>query len=70
MKPVTWSDKALASAASMARVRQQMRRLARGRQTNPDANAAIALISERRKQRKALRTYRSWLSAERSTTGR
>ncbi|MFI9374392.1 NADH:flavin oxidoreductase/NADH oxidase family protein [Streptomyces parvulus] len=70
MEPVTWSDAALASAASMARVRHQMRRLARGRKTNPDTNPAIALISERRKQRKALRTYRSWLSEERGTTGR
>ncbi|MFC9156681.1 NADH:flavin oxidoreductase/NADH oxidase family protein [Streptomyces bauhiniae] len=69
-EPITWSDKALAAAASMARVRLQMRRLARGRKTNPGTNPAIALISERRRQRKALRVYRAWLSRERGTTGR
>lgn len=70
MEPVTWSDKGLAAAAGMARVRHQMRRLARGREIKPDTNPVLALISERRKQRKALRTYRSWLSKERGTTGR
>lgn len=70
MEPITWSDKALASAASMARVRHQMRRLARGRTTNPGKNPAIALLTERRKQRAALRTYRAWLSRERRTAGR
>ncbi|MFD8206023.1 NADH:flavin oxidoreductase/NADH oxidase family protein [Streptomyces sp. NPDC059695] len=62
MRPVTWSDKALASAASMAQVRHQMRRLARGSSPKPGTHPAIALISERRKQRVALRNYRSWLS--------
>ncbi|MFC8157764.1 NADH:flavin oxidoreductase/NADH oxidase family protein [Streptomyces cinereoruber] len=65
MEPVTWSDKALAAAASMARVRHQMRRLARGRGTSPGASPTLALISERRKQRRALRGYRAWLAATR-----
>jgi 2,4-dienoyl-CoA reductase-like NADH-dependent reductase (Old Yellow Enzyme family) len=67
MEPVTWSDKALAAAAGMARVRHQMRRLAHGRDTKPGTSPALALISERRKQRKALRSYRAWLSRTRST---
>ncbi|MEU6619680.1 NADH:flavin oxidoreductase/NADH oxidase family protein [Streptomyces litmocidini] len=62
MRPVTWSDKALASAASMAQVRHQMRRLARGNSPKPGTHPAIALISERRKQRVALRNYRAWLA--------
>ncbi|MFF9624023.1 NADH:flavin oxidoreductase/NADH oxidase family protein [Streptomyces griseosporeus] len=62
MRPVTWSDKALASAASMAQVRHQMRRLARGSRPKPGTHPAIALISERRKQRVALRNYRAWLA--------
>ncbi|WP_329437561.1 NADH:flavin oxidoreductase/NADH oxidase family protein [Streptomyces sp. NBC_01280] len=62
MRPVTWSDKALASAASMAQVRHQMRRIARGSNPKPGTHPAIALISERRKQRVALRSYRAWLS--------
>ncbi|WP_411070224.1 NADH:flavin oxidoreductase/NADH oxidase family protein [Streptomyces sp. cmx-4-25] len=66
MRPVTWSDKALASAASMARVRHQMRRLARGSRPRPGTHPAIALISEQRRQRKALRGYRAWLAKPRS----
>ncbi|MEU2930559.1 NADH:flavin oxidoreductase/NADH oxidase family protein [Streptomyces sp. NPDC007251] len=63
LRPVTWSDKALASAAGMAQVRHQMRRIARGSRPTPNTHPAIALISERRKQRRALRRYRAWLSA-------
>ncbi|MFF5635945.1 NADH:flavin oxidoreductase/NADH oxidase family protein [Streptomyces sp. NPDC012825] len=66
MRPVTWSDKALASAASMAQVRHQMRRLARGGHPRPGTHPAIALISEQRRQRKALRDYRTWLAKPRS----
>lgn len=63
MRPVTWSDKALASAASMAQVRHQMRRIARGSNPRPGTHPAFALISETRRQRKALRRYRAWLPA-------
>ncbi|MER5959422.1 NADH:flavin oxidoreductase/NADH oxidase family protein [Streptomyces sp. NPDC001893] len=70
MEPVTWSDKALASAASMARVRHLMRRLARGSNPKPGTSPTFALISERRMQRRALRTYRAWLSKGRGAAGR
>ncbi|MYQ37566.1 2,4-dienoyl-CoA reductase [Streptomyces sp. LamerLS-316] len=66
MRPVNWADKALASAASMAQVRHQMRRLARGSSPRPGTHPAIALISEGRKQRTALRSYRAWLSKRKS----
>ncbi len=66
MRPVNWSDKALASAASMAQVRHQMRRLARGSSPRPGTHPAIALVSEQRRQRTALRRYRAWLSKSRS----
>ncbi|WGP08657.1 NADH:flavin oxidoreductase/NADH oxidase family protein [Streptomyces sp. SH5] len=65
LRPVTWSDKALASAASMAQVRHQMRRLARGSSPRPGTHPAIALIAEQRKQRTALRRYRAWLTGPR-----
>ncbi|MFJ7128753.1 NADH:flavin oxidoreductase/NADH oxidase family protein [Streptomyces sp. NPDC098101] len=65
IRRVTWSDKALASAASMAQVRHQMRRLARGSSPRPGTHPAIALVSEQRKQRKALRGYRAWLAGPR-----
>ncbi|MFF9585583.1 NADH:flavin oxidoreductase/NADH oxidase family protein [Streptomyces achromogenes] len=66
MRRVDWSDKALASAAGMAQVRYQMRRLARGSSPRPGTHPAIALICERRRQRKALRSYRAWLSQPRN----
>ncbi|MGW7567600.1 NADH:flavin oxidoreductase/NADH oxidase family protein [Streptomyces tendae] len=66
MRPVNWSDKALASAASMAQVRHQMRRLARGSSPRPGTHPAIALISELRRQRAALRSYHTWLSKRQS----
>ncbi|TWV55543.1 NADH:flavin oxidoreductase/NADH oxidase family protein [Streptomyces misionensis] len=62
LRPVTWSDKALASAAGMAQVRHQMRRIARGSRPTPHTHPAFALVSEQRKQRRALRRYRAWLS--------
>ncbi|MFF7890210.1 NADH:flavin oxidoreductase/NADH oxidase family protein [Streptomyces sp. NPDC020794] len=62
LRPVTWSDKALASAASMAQVRHQLRRIARGSRPKPNTRPVYALFSERRQQRQALRRYRAWLS--------
>ncbi|MEU4038943.1 NADH:flavin oxidoreductase/NADH oxidase family protein [Streptomyces collinus] len=70
LRPVTWSDKALASAAGMAQVRHQMRRIARNRRITPNTHPAVALISEQRRQRRALRSYRTWLSKTRDTAGR
>jgi 2,4-dienoyl-CoA reductase-like NADH-dependent reductase (Old Yellow Enzyme family) len=63
MRPVAWKDKALASAASMAMVRHQLRRLARGADPRPGTHPAVALLSEQRHQRRALRGYRAWLPA-------
>ncbi|WP_406339804.1 NADH:flavin oxidoreductase/NADH oxidase family protein [Streptomyces sp. NBC_00649] len=65
LRPVTWSDKALASAAGMAQVRHQMRRIARGSRPTPGTHPAIALLAEQRRQRRALRRYRTWLNTAR-----
>ncbi|MEV7025819.1 NADH:flavin oxidoreductase/NADH oxidase family protein [Kitasatospora sp. NPDC093558] len=62
LRPVTWSDKALASAAGMAQVRHQLRRLAAGRTPAPGTRPAVALAAEQLQQRKALRRYRTWLA--------
>lgn len=67
MRPVTWSDKALASAATMAQVRHQMRRIAHGRDPRPGTHPARALLCEHGRQRRALRRYRTWLTASRPT---
>jgi len=68
LRPVSWSDKALASVASMAQVRHQMHRIARGNHPKPGTGPARALLCEQRRDRRALRRYRTWLrdSAARS----
>jgi 2,4-dienoyl-CoA reductase-like NADH-dependent reductase (Old Yellow Enzyme family) len=63
LKPVTWSDKTLASAAGMALVRHQMRRITRGKHPTGKTHPVHALICDQRTQRRALRRYRAWLAA-------
>ncbi|MFF0967337.1 NADH:flavin oxidoreductase/NADH oxidase family protein [Streptomyces sp. NPDC003703] len=67
LRPVTWSDKALASAAGMAQVRHQMRRIARGAGPRPGTHPARALVCEQLRRRRALRRYRTWLATGRAT---
>jgi 2,4-dienoyl-CoA reductase-like NADH-dependent reductase (Old Yellow Enzyme family) len=61
LRPVTWSDKIVASAAGMALVRFQMRRMARGLDPVFGTHPAYALLCDQLAQRQALRRYRSWL---------
>jgi 2,4-dienoyl-CoA reductase-like NADH-dependent reductase (Old Yellow Enzyme family) len=61
LKPVTWSDKTLASAASMALVRHQMRRITRAKDPTGRTHPVHALVCDQRAQRRALRRYREWL---------
>jgi 2,4-dienoyl-CoA reductase-like NADH-dependent reductase (Old Yellow Enzyme family) len=63
LKPVIWSDKTLASAASMALVRHQMRRITRGQQPTGKIHPVHALVCDQRTKRRALRRYRAWLEA-------
>jgi 2,4-dienoyl-CoA reductase-like NADH-dependent reductase (Old Yellow Enzyme family) len=63
LKPVRWSDNTLASAASMALVRHQMRRITRGKHPSGKTHPVHALVCDQRTQRRALRRYRAWLQA-------
>ncbi|MEA2145493.1 MAG: hypothetical protein QOG59_1080 [Solirubrobacteraceae bacterium] len=63
LKHVGWSDKTLASAASMALVRHQMRRITRGDHPTGRTHPLHALICDQRNQRHALRRYRDWLES-------
>jgi 2,4-dienoyl-CoA reductase-like NADH-dependent reductase (Old Yellow Enzyme family) len=63
LRPVTWPDKIMASAASMALVRSQLRRISRGRNPGLGTHPAYALACDQLIQRRALRRYRSWLAA-------
>ena len=61
LRTVTWSDKTLASAAGMALVRYQLRRIARGKDPALGAFASFAFVCDNLDQKRALRRYRSWL---------
>lgn len=63
LKPVTWSDKPLASMASMAMVRYQMRRLGAGKKPALNVGPAFALVADQLVSRRALRGYSRWLKA-------
>jgi 2,4-dienoyl-CoA reductase-like NADH-dependent reductase (Old Yellow Enzyme family) len=67
LKPVTWSDKTLASAASMALVRHQMRRITRGKHPKGKTHPVHALVCDQRNQRRALSRYRDWLESRASS---
>jgi 2,4-dienoyl-CoA reductase-like NADH-dependent reductase (Old Yellow Enzyme family) len=69
LRPVTWPDKTLAAAASMALVRHQMRRITRGRDPVAGIHPAHALACEQLAQHRALRRYRSWLRAMMTPAG-
>jgi 2,4-dienoyl-CoA reductase-like NADH-dependent reductase (Old Yellow Enzyme family) len=61
LTPVTWSDETVASAASMALVRHQMRRITRGKEPTGKTHPVHALVCDQRAQRRALGRYRAWL---------
>lgn len=63
LKPVTWSDKPLASIASMAMVRYQMRRLGAGKKPALGVGPAFALVVDQLVSRRALRGYSRWLKS-------
>jgi 2,4-dienoyl-CoA reductase-like NADH-dependent reductase (Old Yellow Enzyme family) len=61
LRHLSWKDKTLASAASMALVRHQMRRITRGKHPTGRTRPIHALIGDQLNQRRALRRYREWL---------
>ena len=63
LKPVDWSDKPMASMASMAMVRFQMRRLGAGKNPAVGVGPAFALAADQLVQRRALRRYSRWLGS-------
>ncbi|WP_405876216.1 NADH:flavin oxidoreductase/NADH oxidase family protein [Streptomyces sp. NBC_00005] len=61
LSPVLIKDKSLAAAASMSRIRYQLRRIAHSRPTNPQVNPTLALLRESITSKRSLRQYRTWL---------
>jgi 2,4-dienoyl-CoA reductase-like NADH-dependent reductase (Old Yellow Enzyme family) len=63
LKQVNWRDTTLASAASMALVRHQMRRITRDQDPSGGTHPLHAFLCEQRAQRRALGRYQEWLEA-------
>jgi 2,4-dienoyl-CoA reductase-like NADH-dependent reductase (Old Yellow Enzyme family) len=63
LKRVNWRDTTLASAASMALVRHQMRRITRDQDPTGGTHPLHAFLCEQRAQRRALGRYQDWLEA-------
>jgi 2,4-dienoyl-CoA reductase-like NADH-dependent reductase (Old Yellow Enzyme family) len=61
LRPITCSDKTLASAAGMALVRHQLHRIARGKDPALGTAPWFAFTLDNIDQSRALRRYRSWL---------
>ncbi len=68
LRPVTWSSKPLASMAGMSLVRYQLRRLGVGKDPRLSARPGVAVLADRRVQRKALRRYERWLTTRAAAT--
>src|SRR6202163_3229577 len=63
LKRVNWRDKTLASAASMALARHQMRRVTRDQDPTGGTRPLHAFVCEQRAPRRALGRYREWLQS-------
>lgn len=69
LKPITWSNKALASTAHMAAVKFQLTRLSQGRKTNPNVSPLRALIGGQIAGASRTRQYRKWVAGRRAVNG-
>lgn len=63
LRPITWRNKTLASLANMAMVRFQLKRLGRGRPTQPGVSPLLALVLEQMETRLKTRQYRRWVTS-------
>lgn len=66
LKPITWKNKPIASAAHMAAVRYQLVRLGDRRRTAPKVSPIWALITAQMAARRHTRRYRHWMAQRRS----
>jgi 2,4-dienoyl-CoA reductase-like NADH-dependent reductase (Old Yellow Enzyme family) len=60
--PIRWKNKPLASLASMAAVKFQLRKLGRGKATNPGVSPLRALILQQASNACRARQYRRWMA--------
>ena len=62
LTPITWKNKMMASLATMARVKYQLKRLSQGRATNPGISPLWALISQQVMTSRQTKIYRQWIA--------
>lgn len=60
--PIKWKNKPLASLANMAAVKFQLRKLSRGKATNPQVSPLRALILQQLSNAQRARQYRRWMA--------
>ena len=62
LRAATFKNKMLASVASMAMVKHQLKRLGRGRRTQPGVAPAYALAVQQLETGCSTRRYRRWVT--------
>lgn len=62
LRPIHWTNKPLAALANMAAVKFQMRKLSRGKATNPKVSPLCALILQQASDARRVRQYRRWIA--------
>ncbi|QOL50349.1 NADH:flavin oxidoreductase/NADH oxidase family protein [Massilia litorea] len=64
LRAIAWKSKVLASLAYMAMVKHQMRRLSKGKSTNPGVGPAFAFIEQQLDTMIKTRRYRRWIGRQ------
>ena len=68
LRPITWNSKVLASLAYMAMVKHQLRRLSRGKASNPAVGPLRAFIEQQLDTALRTRRYRNWMRRQPAST--
>jgi 2,4-dienoyl-CoA reductase-like NADH-dependent reductase (Old Yellow Enzyme family) len=63
LTPITWKNKVMASLATMARVKYQLKRLSLGQSTDPSISPLWALVSQQWMTARQAKAYRKWISS-------
>ncbi|MCB0639692.1 MAG: hypothetical protein KDC54_23875, partial [Lewinella sp.] len=66
LRPITWKNKVLASLATMAVVKFQMKRLAAGRRSKPQVSPFWILMLDQIKTNIKAKRYRRWVAFKRT----
>ncbi|SAK62853.1 NADH:flavin oxidoreductase/NADH oxidase family protein [Caballeronia ptereochthonis] len=67
LPPIRWKNKAMASLANMAAVKFQLRKLSKGRRTDPTVSPLRALLVQQATTACRARKYRRWIARQEKT---